>query len=123
MKKGKRRAAATMVLMIAGSAVAALGGQATTQVAKKETARAITQSQFFCNTKALTPAERARHKELGEKMEAALKTVVETECCPFFDFHIDLEEQGSLLCLRLTGQEGVKEFIRAEFKGAGSSGR
>src|SRR6266513_238764 len=30
----------------------------------------------------------------------------EGRCCPFFDFHIDLEREGSLLCLRLTGTEG-----------------
>jgi len=34
---------------------------------------------------------------------------------PFFDFHIDVEREGKLLCLRLTGEEGIKAFIRAEF--------
>jgi len=33
---------------------------------------------------------------------------------PFFDFHIDVEREGKLLCLRLTGEEGIKAFIRAE---------
>lgn len=138
-----------MAVMIAGSAFATLGGQMTAPVGKKENAAATTQSKFFCNTKTLTPAERTRHKHLGEKMALARKAVVETEegyefqyspagisiaelaewvaqeskCCPFFDFHIDLEEQGSLLCLRLTGEAGVKEFIRAEFKEARSSRR
>jgi hypothetical protein len=41
--------------------------------------------------------------------------VAESKCCPFFDFHIDLEETGNLLCLRLTGEEGIKAFIRTEF--------
>ena len=103
----------------------------------------------FCNTKALTPAERARHKELTEKLITARKATVETEkgyefqfspkdisigelavwvvaegkCCPFFDFHIDLEQSGSLLCLRLTGEEGIKAFIRSEFSEAWSSQR
>ncbi len=102
---------------------------------------ASVQSKFYCNIKALTPEERARHKQLSEKLMAARKEIVETEkgyefqfspadvtlaeladwvsaeskCCPFFDFHIDLEEEGSLLCLRLTGEEGIKAFIRAEF--------
>jgi hypothetical protein len=40
--------------------------------------------------------------------------VAEGKCCPFFDFHIDLEREGSLVCLRLTGTEGIKTFIRAE---------
>ena len=117
------------------------------QASEKEKTVATTQSKFFCNTRALTPAERARHAQLGEKMDAARKAVVETEngyefqytparlsigelaewvaqeskCCPFFDFHIDFEEQGHLLCLRLTGDEGVKAFIRAEFKEAWSA--
>jgi len=40
----------------------------------------------------------------------------ESKCCPFFDFHIDLEREGKLVCLRLTGEEGIKAFIRAECK-------
>ena len=117
------------------------------QASEKEKTAATPQSKFFCNTRALTPAQRAHHAQLSEKMDAARKAVVETEkgyefqytparisigelaewvaeeskCCPFFDFHIDLEEQGHLLCLRLTGDEGVKAFIRAEFKEAWSA--
>lgn len=100
-----------------------------------------TQSKFYCNTKALTPDERAHHKQLGDKLMAARKAIVETDrgyefqfgpqdvtlaeladwvvaeskCCPFFDFHIDLENEGKLICLRLTGEEGIKQFIRTEF--------
>ncbi len=47
--------------------------------------------------------------------ELADWVAAESKCCPFFDFHIDLEEEGRLLCLRLTGEEGIKAFIRAEF--------
>ena len=100
-----------------------------------------TPNKFYCNIKALTPEERAHHKQLGDKLTAARKAVVETEkgyefqfsphdvtiaeladwvaaeskCCPFFDFHIDLENEGKLLCLRLTGEEGIKGFLRTEF--------
>ena len=103
------------------------------------------QGKFYCNSKALTAAERARHKELTEKLIRVRKEVVEAEkgyefqygpadvtlaelaewvvaegkCCPFFDFHIDLEREGALLCLRLTGEEGIKAFIRTEFPVAG----
>jgi len=42
--------------------------------------------------------------------------VSENRCCPFFDFHIDLERQGTLLCLRLTGEKGIKPFMLAEFQ-------
>ena len=99
------------------------------------------ETAFYCNAKALNPAVRARHNQLTEKLLAIRKSTVETEkgyelqfspadvsvpevaewvvaeskCCPFFDFHIDLENAGKLICLRLTGREGVKQFIRAEF--------
>jgi hypothetical protein len=103
--------------------------------------QAVSQSKFYCNTKALNPAERARHKLLTEKLVAQRTRIVETEkgyefqygpsvvsleeltkwvaaeskCCPFFDVHIDLENEGALLCLRLTGEKGIKEFVRSEF--------
>jgi hypothetical protein len=137
-KKAVRRAVMAMITAIA---VGPLTAQSSTIAVYGEKQVATTQSKFYCNTKALTPAERARHKELGDKLRAERKAIVETEkgyefqfspksvsvgelaewvvaeskCCPFFDFHIDLEETGSLLCLRLTGEEGIKAFIRAEF--------
>ncbi len=40
----------------------------------------------------------------------------ESKCCPFFGFHLDLENEGTLLCLRLTGKKGIKEFVQAEFR-------
>ena len=46
--------------------------------------------------------------------ELAAWVAAESKCCPFFDFHIDLEREGKLVCLRLTGEEGIKAFIRAE---------
>ena len=130
---------ALALLMTAGG-FATLAAQSATIIVNGEKQVATTQSKFYCNTKALTPAERARHKQLGDKLTAERKAVVETEkgyefqfspksvsvaelaewvvaeskCCPFFDFHIDVEREGSLLCLRLTGEEGIKAFIRAE---------
>lgn len=110
--------------------------------ASREAATMTTQTKFYCNIKALNPAERMHHKQLTEKLIAARKETVEREkgyefqyspsnvslaelaewvvaesrCCPFFDFHIDLEREGNLLCLRLTGEEGIKPFILAEFQ-------
>jgi hypothetical protein len=42
-------------------------------------------------------------------------TPLEHACCPFFDVSIRLEREGGKLWWRLTGGEGVKPFIRAEF--------
>jgi hypothetical protein len=135
-------ASAALALMIGGAGAARGATQNSPAPMNKEKQVASIQSKFFCNTKALTPEERARHKQLGEKLLAARKETVETEkgyefqfspadvslaelaewvvaeskCCPFFDFHIDLEREGKLACLRLTGEEGIKAFIRAEFQ-------
>jgi hypothetical protein len=140
-KKGAAAAGAALALLIANGGAAAVGSQGSSTTANMEKQVTTTHSKFYCNVKALNPAERARHKQLSEKLIAARKEIVETakgyefqfspknvslaeladwvsaesKCCPFFDFHIDLEGEGSLLCLRLTGEEGIKAFIRAEF--------
>jgi hypothetical protein len=125
---------------LAGAAmnVAAQNSRSTTNTERQAM---TTQSGFYCNIKALSASERARHKELSEKLmasrtdtveiekgyefqfspakvsvpEVAEWVVMESKCCPFFDFHIDLENEGQLVCLRLTGCEGIKAFIRLEF--------
>lgn len=38
-------------------------------------------------------------------------------CCPFFTFGVDIPSGDSLMWLRLTGGEGVKDFLRAELGG------
>jgi hypothetical protein len=48
--------------------------------------------------------------------ELADWVAAESKCCPFFDFHIDLKREGTLVCLRLAGDEGVKQFILGEFQ-------
>jgi len=99
------------------------------------------QTGFYCNIKALSPAERQRQKELGQELRAAsvetkelpdgyafqLRSETapladlaewisnERKCCPFFDFDIALERDGGPLWLKLRGNEGVKAFIRSEF--------
>jgi len=131
-----------LALLIAGGGGGRVQGQASPLTTNAEKQTMTRQSKFYCNSKALNPNERARHKQLTDKLVAARKDIVETErgyefqftpanvslaeladwvvaeskCCPFFDFHIDLEHEGSLLCLRLTGEEGIKAFIRAEFQ-------
>ena len=134
-------AAVTLALLMAAGGTAEVAAQSSTVTVHGEKQTATAQSKFYCNTKALTPEQRAHHKQLSEKLLAARKQVVEMErgyefqyspadvslaeladwtvaeskCCPFFDFHLDLENEGKLICLRLTGEEGIKAFIRAEF--------
>lgn len=134
-------AAVALGLLLSASVTARLHGRNASATSNTEKKAMMEASKFYCNIKALKPAERARHKKLTEKLIAARKEIVETEkgyefqyspatvsladlaewvaaeakCCPFFDFHIDLELQGTLVCLRLTGGEGIKSFIRLEF--------
>jgi hypothetical protein len=135
-------ASAVLAVLVVGSGVTGLAAHNLTSATTTETQLEKTQSKFYCNIKALTPAERAHHAQLTEQLMASRKEIVETakgyefqfspktvtlaeladwvfaesKCCPFFDFHIDLEEEGGLLCLRLTGEEGIKPFIRVEFQ-------
>jgi len=136
------RTRALLMLAIASSGALHVRAQITPQKANLDSSAMTRQSKFYCNLKALSPSERDRHKKLTEKLIAARSKVIETErgyefrfspttislaelaewvgneskCCPFFDFHIDMEREGSLLGLRLTGDEGIKAFIRAEFE-------
>src|SRR5215471_620385 len=99
------------------------------------------ESPFFCNRTALTAVQRQRQQELGKILRSALLgvqeladgyefefssdpgtyqalaefTPLEHACCPFFDVSIRLEREHGKLWWRLTGREGVKPFIRAEF--------
>ena len=99
------------------------------------------QTPFFCNMNTLTAAERAEHAQLTIRLaESVLETAetpdgyafevdrrrvslenlaawidFERRCCPFFDFTLELRREDGPMTLRLTGRDGVKEFIRAEF--------
>jgi hypothetical protein len=94
-----------------------------------------------CDRLALTPEQRKRHfDELGPALRS-LKTTVrelpdgfefqfpsdmktyqlvaewaagERVCCPFFEIDLRSEPEAGPLWLRLTGRDGVKEFIHAE---------
>jgi hypothetical protein len=100
------------------------------------------ESPFACNRAALTPQTRKRHfDELGPTLRARHKGMRELRdgfefefpsdtatfqlvsewvagerlCCPFFDIDVHVERESGRLWLRLTGREGVKQFIKAEF--------
>ena len=95
---------------------------------------------FVCNMKALSPAERVRHTANTLRLKTAVVETQEAErslrfrlsdesmdltalaewvrlerrCCPFFTFKIDMEGDGGPTWLTLSGESGVKEFIRLE---------
>jgi len=121
-----------LLLLTMGVAGACLAADAP---AKKESA-------FACNRMALGPEARKRHfEQLGPALRGMVRRVREVAdgfefefpsdaesvkvlaewvvgerlCCPFFDIALRWEREGGGLWLRLTGREGVKEFIRADF--------
>jgi len=107
----------------------------------EKSAKAKQESPLACDRLALTPEQRKRHfDELGPMLRS-LKTSVrelpdgfefqypsdmktyqlvaewaagERVCCPFFEIDLRSEPEGGPLWLRLTGRDGVKEFIHAE---------
>jgi hypothetical protein len=100
------------------------------------------ESPFACNRGALTAQQRKRHfDELSPALRARKQSIRELRdgfefefppdtatfqmvsewvagerlCCPFFDIDVHVEREGGRLWLRLTGRQGVKQFIRADF--------
>lgn len=96
---------------------------------------------FACSLTALTAAERAHHSDLSKELHSAVKDIRELDngyafqfsgeaktismvaewvslerlCCPFFTFQLEIASESKPMWLRMTGREGVKEFMRTEF--------
>jgi hypothetical protein len=140
-----KSAAATALIafvLIAGFALAArmLRKANPVRAAVKEQTTTET-SSFYCNLKALSVKERARHMLLTLEIERArVETIelangfafrfqdgtvslanlaewvsAERKCCPFFDFEIELQGNNGPLWLKLRGKDGVKTFMQSEF--------
>lgn len=93
---------------------------------------------FVCNPSAMNKEQRARYSVLTEQLfasrreiqelpngyavnfSASAQTIKDTAefityerlCCPFLNFEMTIE--GENLSLHLKGEEGVKEFLKAE---------
>lgn len=101
-----------------------------------------TLSPFACDRLALSAEQRKRHfDELSPQLRALAKAVRELPdgyefefpadpatfqlvsewaagehlCCPFFDIDLRLEREHGAFWLRLTGREGVKQFVKVDF--------
>ena len=48
-------------------------------------------------------------------VEVAEWVDLESRCCPFLDFGIDVRGKGGVVGLRLTGPANVKQFLEEEF--------
>ncbi len=96
---------------------------------------------FACDMTAIPPEKRGAHHALirrlmteaveeiselpdglafrfpAEEFEAVTEFMGrERLCCPFLTFALDVSPERGPLRLRLTGAEGVKDFIRAELQ-------
>lgn len=95
---------------------------------------------IVCRLDAFGPRERERHTALSREVRARVDAVedlprglafrfaedpgfsrrliewvaLERRCCPFLEFELVLGEEGEPVILRLTGGEGVKDFLAAE---------
>ena len=96
---------------------------------------------FACNLKAIPAAERPRYNDLTKRLWSAAgdrkelpdgyavtldgKAIRQTEiadwirmerlCCPFLSLRVAASENPGNWILKLTGPEGVKAFLQAEF--------
>jgi len=132
--------AACLAWWAVSSSIIARGAQDNSAITVNGRAPAKQETPFACSLeKTLTKEQRAHNKEIMQKMEAAridtreiadgyvfrfraeavsfteIAGWVATErmCCPFFDLAIESERENGPLSLRITGREGVKQFIRA----------
>lgn len=100
------------------------------------------ESPFACVMTAIAPEQRSAHIATIEKLFASVRStrelpdgyafelsnesdvlltavgfiVNERLCCPFFDFALEIQREGGLVWLSLTGRDGVKPFIMAEIR-------
>lgn len=96
---------------------------------------------FACSLTALSAAERAHHSDLSKELHRAVKDIrelnngyafqfsgeaktismvaewisLERLCCPFFTFQLEVASESKPMWLRMTGRDGVKDFMRTEF--------
>jgi hypothetical protein len=104
---------------------------------------AVNESPIACDMSAIEPGLREQHiaaskhlfraadevRELSDGyafrlpaetnvlLKAAEFISLERLCCPFLGFTLEVVPEGGPAWLRLTGREGVKEFIREEVSG------
>jgi len=104
---------------------------------------AESQSPIACDMSALSPEQREMHLTTSYELFSKVQTIQELSsgyefrlapepssivkaaefialeklCCPFLNFAIEVKAEDGPVGLRLTGREGVKDFIREEISG------
>ena len=93
-----------------------------------------------CDFSGMDAVQKARHRDVRRRLTASIEDISELEngyvfhfpveaelvlalaefitlerlCCPFLSFALELEAGSGPLRLRLTGREGVKDYLKAE---------
>src|SRR5258708_15458632 len=78
-RKRKQRVAVAGLAALLSSGALMQASPQETKTKEKEKQVLTTQNKFYCNIKALNPAEREHHKQLTDKLIAARREIVETE--------------------------------------------
>lgn len=131
----------TFVAMMIGSSGLPHGAVTAKAAGQKPEVASKKESPLACDRLALTAEQRHRHfEEVGPELRAKRKSVraladgyefefpgdsdtfqlaaewarVEHICCPFFEISLRLEPEGGALLVRVTGREGVKQFMEAD---------
>jgi hypothetical protein len=134
--------AGAALLLITVSAADQTQDISTRQETKMQTEkRAEKESPIVCSLTALNSAQRQRHQALGKQLRAQIREVrelpdgyafsfpaeaaqviavaewitLERLCCPFLTLALEVERESGPAWLRLSGRDGVKQFLRAEF--------
>lgn len=100
-----------------------------------------TEPPIACNLGALDDEQRKRRADLAGELQNSVREIISTangftlrfspndlvllkiaefislerQCCPFLDFQINWNEGDNAIELRLSGRQGVKEFLATEF--------
>lgn len=114
-------------------------GKATPLLRRQKVATTTETSPLACNMTAMTPAQRQRHDKIGKQLRKAVKEVkeladgyafrypadpalflaaaefitLESRCCSFYNFGLDMEHSGGPMWLRVTGSKEAKPIIKA----------
>ena len=101
----------------------------------------ITNSPLACNMAAFNTEQGKRHQTLTQQLFESVEDIqelpggyafrlpmrsslymavaefitLERLCCPFLNFVLEVEPEEGPLWLKLTGPDGVKQFLQAEF--------
>jgi hypothetical protein len=114
-------------------------GKASPPLGRQKVTSTTEPSLLACNMTAMTPVQRQRHDKIGKQLRKAVKEVkelpdgyafryaadpalflaaaefvtLESRCCSFYNFGLDMAHSGGPMWLRVTGSKEAKPIIKA----------